>query len=114
MDYAGPLWVGSINNEAYIDQIVMESQTAVFRNSRRIKKFLATIKAEAEASITYYVLDHVGKKLGLPATSIQSFLLALQNSGYKAVPTHFNPRGIKTNASSSIMRETFKKLVNAH
>jgi tRNA (guanine26-N2/guanine27-N2)-dimethyltransferase len=113
MDYAGPLWISSINDTVFIDQIVMESQAVVFRNSRRVNKFLSTIKAEAESSITYYVLDQVGKKLGLPATSIQSFLLALHNSGYCAVQTHFNSRGVKTNASISIIQETFKNLVNS-
>jgi tRNA (guanine26-N2/guanine27-N2)-dimethyltransferase len=113
MDYAGPLWIGNINNEVYINQLVMESQRVTFRNSRRIDKFLTTIKAETGASITYYVLDQVGKKLGLPTISIQSFLLALQNSGYQAVQTHFNPRGIKTNATTLIIREAFKKLVNS-
>jgi tRNA (guanine26-N2/guanine27-N2)-dimethyltransferase len=112
MDYAGPLWIGLINNEAYIDQIFMENQVVTFRNSRRITKFLATIKTEANAPITYYVLDKVGKKLGLPAIAIQSVISALQTAGYTVVQTHFNPLGIKTNASTVAIQETFKKLVN--
>jgi tRNA (guanine26-N2/guanine27-N2)-dimethyltransferase len=111
MDYAGPLWIGFLNNEEYLNQIVLESQTVMFSNSRRINKFLTSIQAEVNAPITYYVLDQVGKKLGLPATSMQSFLTALQSSGYLAVQTHFNPRGIKTNASTQIIQETFRKLV---
>jgi len=115
MDYAGPLWIGPINNKDYINQVLIESQAVTFkRNSRRINKILTTIQAEAEAPITYYVLDNVGKKLGLPATAIQSFVLALQNSGgYQVVQTHFNPRGIKTNASTATVREVFEKLVNS-
>jgi tRNA (guanine26-N2/guanine27-N2)-dimethyltransferase len=112
MDHAGPLWIGPINNEEYINQVFAESQAVVFRNNRRINKFLVTLKTEAEAPITYYVLDQVGKKLGLPATSMQSFILALHQGGYQVVQTHFNPRGIKTNASTAVVRETFKKLIN--
>jgi tRNA (guanine26-N2/guanine27-N2)-dimethyltransferase len=111
MDYAGPLWIGPINDEEYINQIFAESQTVAFRNSRRINKFLVAIKAETKAPITYYVLDQVGKKLGLPATPVQSFISALQDGSYTAVQTHFNPRGIKTNASTPVIHETFKKLV---
>ncbi|MDR0460110.1 MAG: tRNA (guanine(10)-N(2))-dimethyltransferase [Nitrososphaerota archaeon] len=113
MDYAGPLWIGSINNEAYIDQILIENQTVTFRNSHRITKMLTTLKIETDAPITYYVLDQVGKKLCLPAAAMQSFISALQNRGYPAVQTHFNPRGIKTNAPTATVHETFKKLVNA-
>jgi tRNA (guanine26-N2/guanine27-N2)-dimethyltransferase len=112
MDYAGPLWLGSINDEVYIDQVFLESQVVTFRNSRRIAKFLAAIKAEADAPITYYVLDKVGKKLGLPALSMQSVILALQNAGYTVMQNHFNPLGIKTNASTVAIQEIFKKLAS--
>ena len=112
MDYAGPLWIGSINNEEFVGQVFVEIQGVTFRNSRRIDKFLTTLKAEAEMPITYYVLDHVGKKLGLPATAMQSCMSTLQNMGYKVVPTHFNSRSIKTNVSNAVIQETFRKLVN--
>ncbi|MDR2720075.1 MAG: tRNA (guanine(10)-N(2))-dimethyltransferase [Nitrososphaerota archaeon] len=111
MDYAGPLWIGNINDENYINQILTESQTVTFKNSPKINKLLTALKAEAEAPITYYMLDKVGKKLGLPATSMQSFIVALQNKGFQAVQTHFNTRGIKTNSSAAIICETFKEIV---
>jgi len=111
MDYAGPLWLDSINDETYLSQMLMENQSVVFKNSCRISKLLVTLKAEAAAPITYYVLDLVGKKLCLPATALQSFIVALQAKGYQVVPSHFNPRSIKTNASTLIIQETFKQLV---
>jgi tRNA (guanine26-N2/guanine27-N2)-dimethyltransferase len=111
MDYAGPLWIGSINDEAYIDRMLLENTAVQFRNSAKIIKFLNTIKAEANAPITYYVLDRVSKKMNLPSTSTQSFITELKNSGYKAVQTHFNTRGIKTDASAAAMQKTLEKLV---
>ncbi len=112
MDYTGPLWIGSINDEAYIDQILTENQAVAFRTSAKISKLLNSIKVEAEAPITYYVLDRVSKKMNLPPTSTQSFLNELHNNGYKAVQTHFNTRGIKTDASALAMQKTLKKLVS--
>jgi tRNA (guanine26-N2/guanine27-N2)-dimethyltransferase len=111
MDYTGPLWLSNINDNAYLDQLFIENQLNTFKTSRKISKLLTILKAEAEAPITYYVLDQVGKKLGLPAISIQSFIEALQKRGYQAVQTHFNPRGIKTNASSTTIQEIFKTLL---
>ncbi len=113
MDYAGPLWIGSINDEAYIDQILQENQAVQFKNSSKISKLLTSIKNEAQAPTTYYVLDRVSKKLSLPPTSKQSFLTALKDSGYQAVQTHFNPLGIKTDASALTMQKILKKLVNS-
>ena len=113
-DYAGPLWIGNINDETYIDQILIENQTTPFKTSHKISKLLTSLKAEANAPITYYVLDLVGKKLCLPATSMQSFIGALQNRGYQVVQTHFNPRSIKTNASATTIYEIFKKLIETN
>ncbi len=113
MDFAGPLWIGSINDEAYIDQILQENQTVQFKNSGKISKLLTTIKTEAQAPSTYYVLDRVSKKLRLPPTSTQSFLIALKESGYQAVQTHFSPRGVKTDAPALVMQKTLKDLLAA-
>lgn len=113
MDYAGPLWIGSINDEAYIDQILKENQSVMSKNSAKLNKLLTTIKAEANAPITYYVLDRVCKKMNLPPTSTQSFLNELHNSGYQAVQTHFNPRGVKTDAPALVMQKTLKSILAA-
>ncbi|MCL2134282.1 MAG: tRNA (guanine(10)-N(2))-dimethyltransferase [Candidatus Bathyarchaeota archaeon] len=112
MDHAGPLWIDKINDETYINQLLVENQLNTFKTSHKITKLLTTIKTETNAIITYYVLDQVGKKLGLPAISTQSFITTLQNAGYHAVQTHFNPRGIKTNATANTIHETFKKIAD--
>lgn len=111
MDHAGPLWIGNINDEAYIEQILKENQSVVFKNSAKLSKLLTVIKAEANAPITYYVLDRVCKKMNLPATSTHSFLCTLQKNGFLAVQTHFNPRGVKSNAPAHVMQKTLKDIL---
>jgi tRNA (guanine26-N2/guanine27-N2)-dimethyltransferase len=113
MEHAGPLWISNISDPAFIDQVIKESQNTTFRNSSKITKLLNLTKAEATEPATYYVIDKLSGKLNLPAPSNQSFLTALQNSGFQAVPTHFNPRGIKTNAPALAMHNLLKKLVKA-
>ncbi len=111
MDYAGPLWVGSINDESFVSSVFAENNMASFRGKVRLEKLLSLIKSEAEAPITYFVLDNVCKKVGLPAVSVQAFVAALHESGYNVVQTHFNTRGIKTDASAAVMQDTLKQLV---
>jgi tRNA (guanine26-N2/guanine27-N2)-dimethyltransferase len=113
MDYSGPLWIGSINDEDYIDQILKENQSVMFKNGAKLNKLLTAIKTEANAPITYYVLDRVCKKMNLPATSTLSFLTELHNSGFQAVQTHFNPRGVKTDAPALVMQKTLKEILAA-
>jgi tRNA (guanine26-N2/guanine27-N2)-dimethyltransferase len=108
MDYAGPLWLGSIFDPDFIDLMMEENKTVAFKNSAKIAKLLALTKDEASAPITYHVLDKLSGKLGVPSPSNQAFANTLRNSGYQAVPTHFNTRGIRTNASAL----TLHKLLN--
>ena len=113
MEHAGPLWTGSIAEEAFVTQMTTENQKTSFRNSAKITKLLSLIKMEASAPATYYVIDKLSGKLNLPAPSVQAFLATLHNGGFQAVPTHFNTRGIKTNAPALTMHKLLKGMVTA-
>jgi tRNA (guanine26-N2/guanine27-N2)-dimethyltransferase len=113
MEHAGPLWTGSILDVEFIEALIRENQGAKFRNNAKITKILALIKNEAVASPTYYVIDKLSGKLNLTAPSNLSFIAALRNSGFEAVPTHFNPRGIKTNAPALVMHRVLREIVAA-
>lgn len=113
MDYAGPLWIGSISDPAFIDQITKENQITAFRNSAKITKLLNLTKNEAPLPVTYYVIDKLSGKLNSIAPSNQAFLDALHKYGFQAVLTHFNPRGIKTDATALNMHKVLKEIVAA-
>ncbi|MGD6852685.1 MAG: tRNA (guanine(10)-N(2))-dimethyltransferase [Candidatus Bathyarchaeia archaeon] len=110
MDWAGPLWTGAIADEAFVEQMLTENRAAAFRNSAKITKLLTQIKAEATMPATYYVIDKLSGKDNLPAPSNQTFLAALKDAGFKAVPTHFNPRGLKTDAPAIEMHRLLREL----
>lgn len=109
MDYAGPLWLGKIFDLQFIDLMIKENGRTAFRNSGKITKLLGLARDEAETPATYYVLDRLSGKFGLPAPSTASFFQALRAAGFKAVATHFNSRGVRTDAPASAMQETLKK-----
>jgi tRNA (guanine26-N2/guanine27-N2)-dimethyltransferase len=111
MEHAGPLWIGNVSDPNFIEQVIKENHNTAFKNSAKISKLLTLTKNEATAPATYYVLDKLSGKLKLPAPNVQSFLTALHNSGYQAVPTHFNTRGIKTDASALATHKLLRKIV---
>lgn len=113
MDWAGPLWIGNIFDAAFVEQMIKENQTIAFKNSARITRLLSQTKEEASAPITYYVVDKLTGKLGVPSTSIQRFAEALKANGCIVVQTHFNSRGIRTDASSKLMQQILKNLATA-
>lgn len=109
MDYAGPLWIGKIFDAAFIELMLKENAQAAFRNSSKIGKLLTLTKNEADAPITYYVLDKLSKKQGLPSPSVEVFLGVLRNAGFKAVLTHFNTRGVRSDASAQTVGKLLKE-----
>ena len=109
MDWAGPLWLGNIFDQKFIGAMIKENKSRAFKNSARITKLLSLTRAEASAPITYYVVDKLSGKLGLPSPSIQTFINALRKSGFQAVQTHFNTRGVRTDASITAMHKLLRE-----
>ncbi len=89
-----------------------ENRSVAFKNSARITKLLSLTRDEASAPITYFVVDKLSGKLGLPSPSIKGFIDTIHNNGFQAVPTHFNTRGIRTNAPVLIMQKLLKDLAS--
>jgi tRNA (guanine26-N2/guanine27-N2)-dimethyltransferase len=113
MDYAGPLWVGKVFDKRFCELIAKENTQIALRNSGRIGKLLSVSTAEADASITYYVVDKISNRLGLPVPSVEALLRMLCANGFQAFSTHFNSRGIRTNAPALTMQQFLQKLVTA-
>ncbi|MEM2081277.1 MAG: tRNA (guanine(10)-N(2))-dimethyltransferase [Candidatus Bathyarchaeia archaeon] len=104
MDYAGPLWLEKIFDRSFCELMEKENMHRALRNSLKIAKLLSTAKEEAEAPATYYVLDKIGDKLALPVPAVNAILQVLRENGFQAFPTHFNSRGIRTDAPAFTMQ----------
>ncbi len=111
MDYAGPQWLGKMFDRQFCELIAKENTQTALRNSGKISKLLSVATAEADAPITYYVVDKISNKLGLPVPSVDALLRMLCANGFQAVPTHFNSRGIRTDAPALTMQQLLRKLV---
>jgi tRNA (guanine26-N2/guanine27-N2)-dimethyltransferase len=112
MEYAGPLWLEKLFDKQFCESMAKENKHTAFRNSARIAKLLSLTIDEAEATPTYYVLEKISNKLGLPVPSVSSMLKILQDNGFQAFHTHFNTRGLRTNAPAFEMQKLVKKAIS--
>jgi tRNA (guanine26-N2/guanine27-N2)-dimethyltransferase len=110
MDWAGPLWLGKIFDPHFCEQLTQENRRTAFRNSAKIAKLLSLATNEAEAPATYYVIDKISNKLSSPVPSVAAMLKILHDNGFKAVPTHFNSRGVRTDAPALAMQKLLQKI----
>jgi tRNA (guanine26-N2/guanine27-N2)-dimethyltransferase len=109
MDYAGPLWLERIFDKQFCELMTKENMRTAFRNSGKIAKLLSIAKDEAEAPATYYVIDKISEKLALPVPSVDVMLQNIRDNGFQAFPTHFNSRGIRTDAPALTMQKLLQK-----
>ncbi|MFZ0965186.1 MAG: tRNA (guanine(10)-N(2))-dimethyltransferase [Candidatus Bathyarchaeia archaeon] len=113
MRVAGPLWLGKIFDKEFCELMEQEAKKRKFRLGGRIRKILALVKSEVEAPITYYVIDKLCDALALPVPPTKKVVEALGKGGFQVSLTHFNSRGIRTNASAMNMKELLRKAVTA-
>ena len=111
MSWAGPLWLGHIFDEHFCDLLAEENRHVAFRNSRKITNMINLVKTEATESATYFVIDKICDKLSLPVPSVFSLINRLHEKGFRAIPTHFNSRGLRSDAPALIIQELIKEIV---
>ena len=59
----------------------------------------------------WIAVDKICDKLNLRVPTQKKIIENLKKMGFEAVLTHFNNRGIKTNASAEKVKEVIRKLV---
>ncbi|MBT8171776.1 tRNA (guanine(10)-N(2))-dimethyltransferase, partial [Candidatus Bathyarchaeota archaeon] len=108
---AGPLWLGRIANENFCSLMKKEMYKRNFKQIKKLQKILSFVQDEAKAPITYFAVDKICDKLNLPVPPQKKVLEGIKQRGFKAVLTHFDNRGFKTDASAEIVKEIIRELV---
>jgi tRNA (guanine26-N2/guanine27-N2)-dimethyltransferase len=72
------------------------------------------VEMEADTLPTYFVIDKVCKKIKSNVPTKQKVIEKILEEGYNAVSTHFNPIGIKTNASIRIVEKGIRNALKKY
>ena len=97
--HAGPLWLGPIQNKEFIEKMICESENKKINSEKQALKLLNSCLIESEAPVTFFDVHSICKSLKISAPKLDLVFDALKNKGFYAVKTHYNPLGIKTNAT---------------
>ncbi|MEM2995264.1 MAG: tRNA (guanine(10)-N(2))-dimethyltransferase [Candidatus Bathyarchaeia archaeon] len=113
---AGPLWLGKIVDGNFCSLMMEELRKRTFRLREKLEKILNLTRSEADAPITYYVIDKICDKLAMPTPPIKKVCEALENEGFQATLTHFTFKGLRTNASATaitkLLRRTYANMTS--
>jgi len=110
LNVAGPLWLGKISDRDFCSSMKREADGRRLKQGKRILRLLSLVREESEAPVTYYVVDKICDKLNLPVPPLIEVMDNIKRAGFQATPTHFNGRGVKTNAPAKVVKEVITKL----
>ncbi len=113
LSVAGALWLGGLFDRDFCHKMRDELKKINFEEKHRLKKLLDTVLEEADGTPTYYVIDRVCDKYDWSIPPTGRIFERLLAAGYKATPTHFHVRGVRTNAPAKKFVEIFKQLSRA-
>ncbi|MHA1341251.1 MAG: tRNA (guanine(10)-N(2))-dimethyltransferase [Promethearchaeota archaeon] len=117
--YSGFLWLGNLHSKIYQREIYdkifnfsIEEEKKLkktFRSINRIKKYLIRSNKEDEFPPYYYSVDKIADLINKSVFSMDKFINNLKNKGFKATRTHFDPMGVKTDATITDIKNNFDK-----
>ena len=107
---AGPLWLGNIQNKEFITEMIVESENKKLNTKDKLLKLLNSCLIEADSPATFYDVHAICRSLKISAPKLDLILDNINENGFEAKKTHFQPTGIKTNAPLSEIKDILLKL----
>ena len=108
--HAGPLWLGNIQNKEFITKMIAESENKKLNTKEKLLKLLNSCLTEADSPATFYDVHAICRSLKISAPKLDLILDNINDLGFEAKKTHFQPTGIKTNAPLTEIKNILKKL----
>ncbi len=97
--HAGPLWLGKVQDSEFIQEMIEEIEHKKINSKKEALKLLNSCLIESEAPATFYDVHSICKSLKISAPKLELIFDEIKKEGFDAFKTHYNPLGIKTNAS---------------
>ena len=110
--HAGPLWLGKIQDGEFIQKMIDEADNKKINSEKEALKLLNKCLVESDAPATFYDVHSICKSLKISAPKFELILNELEKEGFKALRTHYNPIGIKSDAGIESIKNILIKLNN--
>ena len=107
----GPVYSGPLASEKIVALMLEElNRINWLQNMERTHELLSIVAAEAPITKPYYRVDKLCSWLHLNMPKTSKIVEVLQSRGYRATRTHFDPRGIRTDAPHALVVNTILEL----
>lgn len=107
MDVGGPMWLGDLAGDAFTAEMLAKA-VEVGGWEPRLIHLIETIRGEIGFPPTYFHLDEFSRRAGTSSLNMAEVLGRLSAAGFRVARTHFDPRGIRTDASAADLTNVIK------
>lgn len=104
VELAGPLWIGKLFDKDFVTQMLDNIPDYV---DKKCQKTIQKTLLESEMSPCYYTLDEIAERLKSAPIPLEQIISRLQQNGFSASPTSFNPTGFRTDCKIDRIKEIF-------
>jgi tRNA (guanine26-N2/guanine27-N2)-dimethyltransferase len=106
---AGPLWLGTLHDQKFCQQVLENIANGVFGTKRRAAKIITLCRNELD-SVTFFDYHKLLSELKCPPVSIEVFISGLREVGCRASRTHFSGTSVKTDADIDTLKRVLLDL----
>lgn len=107
---AGPLWLGDIQDGEFIEKMIEEIDHKKINTEKQALKLLNSCLNEANAPATFYDVHKICKSLKISAPKLDLIFDEIKKEGFKAIKTHYNPLGLKSDANIKDIEKVILRL----
>jgi tRNA (guanine26-N2/guanine27-N2)-dimethyltransferase len=104
MKAAGPLWLGDLADEGFCSDMVEFSEDSFIGSNRRLMEIIGRVRGEIGMPPGFFVIDELSSDLGVQSKRIEPVIVGLNESGFRAVVSHTDNRGLKTDAPVEVVK----------
>ena len=104
IELAGPLWIGKLFDKDFVGQMLQNIPDYV---DKKCQKAIQKALLESEMPACYYTLDEIAERLKSAPIPLDQIISRLQQNGFSASPTSFNPTGFRTSSKIDKIKEIF-------
>lgn len=108
---AGPLWVGSLWDQGFCRDMLMEAGSLPLEGRREVDRLLEGVAAETRTDRPYFVLPEWGRLLRVGVPPLSSVLAGLGSRGHAAQRSIFDRQAFRTSAPVDVIRSVFLEAV---
>ena len=101
VDGVGPVWIGPLHDPQILDNMMKKIDTLPQQDGR-VQKFLGILSEEVKVETnSFYDVDELASMFKMSPPKMDDIIERLKSLGFPSSRTHFDPKGLRTEATLS-------------